>query len=786
MNAPEIEPTAAAAAIRPAFWKRPDLFLGLAVSGGAGILAADWIDPAPWTALGVFLLVALAWALRRGAPWCAVAVAAGFGALHAFALHGIPEEALARQLRAEPTRVRATGAVLDEPRWSASGETARFTLGLERIEVNGRAWPSHARVLAQWQNGNPRCGDRLELIGLGSNLPGPRNPGEFDYAGYERRQGIRSEIRARGGHDVRVAGRETGASLRRIAGRFHDWMRDSLHLGIAPQTPGAAIISTMLLGLRDDPGLGELEEAFQRTGTLHYFAIDGLKLAILSCLALFLMQRAGVPRGWARTLSLPPLVFYAMATGLGPASVRATLTGGMLIGAFWVERPPRPLNLLGAAAALILLADTNQLFELGFQLTFLVVLALIVAAGWLHRRLAPLGAPDAFLPPRLYSPARRAWEAVRLWALGLVSVSLVAWLGSLPIMILYFHVISPVSPLANVATFPLAWSVLTLGVAVLCAAALPGLGWLAAAFNHVNLWAAHAFLAAVHFFDAWTGGSFYVTAPSLWTLRAPPAAELTVLDAGRARAIHLRAGGRDWLIDSAQPYEYQHSVKPYLHARGVDQLDGFLLTQADTHHLGAAPLAWSDFHPRRVVDSSPLPGRSPRRQEFLRLLESNRQPVEILRQGASLPLAPGAELRALYPPPGLKAGTSADRALVLQLRADGWRILLLADAGEDVQRWLVAHVPAGELLSDGIVTGAAGPAEPEFLRVVHPKLVVSQAVDALPGTIGTREHGAVSLQMWPGRLEASGFVDGWRRTLRASPSTPPAPAPPALPPPAPY
>lgn len=766
------------ALVRPAWWRRPDPFLGLALAGGGGILAAELIDPAPWLVLGFFLLAGLAWALWRRVDLCWLAIAVGFGALHAFSLHRAPVEALARQLSSRPSDpprlIRARGLIVDEPRYSSTGATARFTLELERIELDGRSLPCHARVLAEWQDGRPESGDRLDLIGAARNLPGPRNPGEFDFAEYERRQGIRSEIRARGLNDVHVTTHEGRGGWRRLAIRFHDWIRQSLQTGLDPATPAAAVISTMLLGLRDDPGLGDVEEAFQRTGTLHYFAIDGLKLALLSCLGLWLMQRVGVPRAWARTLSLPPLIFYAMATGLGPASVRATLMAAMLLGAFWIERPARPLNLLGAAAAGILLYDTDELFDLGFQLTFLVVLAVITLASPLQQRLAQLGAPDPFLPPRLYSRARRGWEIVRPWGWGLVSVSLVAALGSLPIMILQFHVVSPISPLANVVTFPLAWAVLTLGVAVLTAAALgllvPGALALAAVLNQVNLLLANGFLAAVHFFDGIAGGSFYVSAPQEWAPGPRPAAELTVLDLRGARALHLRAGAADWLIDAAQPFEYSRSIRPYLHARGVNRLTGLILSQADTRHVGGAPLAWGDFRPGRVVDSTSLPGRSPRRQEFLRLLQDHQKPLEILPAGKTLALGNGAELRAFYPPEGLKAGSASDRALVLQLRAGGGRVLLMADAGENVERWLVAHVPPADLRSDAVVTGGLDAPGEAFLRVVTPGLIASQSLEATPGIVTTKDAGAISLRLWEDRLEVGGFVDGTRRTIKVSPS----------------
>ena len=229
--------------------------------------------------------------------------------------------------------------------------------------------------------------------------------------------------------------------LAALAARVHDGMERTLRTDLQDDPEAGTVIATMLLGLRDDPGLGDLEGMFQRTGTLHYFAVDGLKLGLIGAVLWQALSAAGLSRAVAGLLVLPVLLLYALATGLGPASGRALLVAAALLGGHWLDRSARPINHLGAAALVILCYDTNELFAVGFQLTFLVVLAILLLAPGLARWFARYGAPDPFLPTVLFSPARKAWEWLRRRLCELFAVALAAWIGSLPVMAWDFGVI---------------------------------------------------------------------------------------------------------------------------------------------------------------------------------------------------------------------------------------------------------------------------------------------------------------------------------------------------------
>ena len=168
-------------------------------------------------------------------------------------------------------------------------------------------------------------------------------------------------------------------------------------------------------------------------------------------------------------------------------------------------------------------------------------------------------------------------------------------------------------------------------------------------------------------------------------------------------------------------------------------------------------------------------GRNLRRQ-----LLTERMPVRFARHGDLLPLTLGAEAQVLYPPDGVGGkGKAADRALAMRFETADWRVWWLAEGDGAAVAWLLAHERPDTLGAAVLVTSGAVSAD--WLRAVQPRLVIlrpnsSRADDApeeiapiLPTaveTIAQSESGAVTLDVYPDRIDARGFVDGRKVTLR--------------------
>ena len=752
----------------PKTWPRLP-FVGLGLSTVAGILAAE-AYPHPSLGLGLFLPVALfAW-MRRSS-----AAVYGCTALAFFYLHGMRQTdsaglRLARELGEQRLALAVRGVVTSEPTISARG-LASFQMRLSWYERDGERHASDASMLARWR-GDARFGDELQLFGVAQLLEGPRNPGEFDMRAFLARRDVHHALIARYRENGQILNRGGGNRILRAAQASRRWMQAALARGLEDAPDLNSLISGMVLGVRDETP-DEIEEQFQQTGTLHLFAASGLNVAMVAYLLGTIAHAARLSRRWAVALIIPALFFYAAITGLNTSSVRAALMGAFLLGGFFFDRRVFAGNSIAASAVFILSLDTNQLFATGFQLSFAVVLAIIVLAEPLYRALVRWCAPDPFLPKSLLSPPQRlglaSWQTLARGA----SVSLAAWIGSWPLILPYFYLITPVSLFANLIVVPIAFFVLAVGLLALLA--MPVAPWLAVIFNNANWSLAAAILATVALFTRAPAGHFYMELP-----HRPSGAqvEITTLDLGAGAAVHVRTPESDWLIDCGGVREFKRIVRGYLHARGINQLDGIILTHGDSKHLGAGPSIERAFHPRTWIDTA-APDRSSAHKELIAHLAAQQIERRLCAAPDEVRLAKSVTARFLFPPAGFDASNVDDEAAVIQIEvAQRWCILLMSDSGLATERALLDANT--ELESDILIKGqhhSGVSGSPEFLEQVRPRLLIASSAD-FPENERVKEvwaqdvarrgirlfrqdrTGAVALRFYRDRWEAVPYLPG--------------------------
>jgi len=742
------------------FWEpRPRQPLAaLAVWAVLGIFAADrWAMDAWWmVALVAGGGLALLWRASPIGMW--LFCGAAFFSLHTLRHHGHAARELAREFADGPRVVQVTGIVWEEPEtpafWSRTLK-ARFRMKLESISLAGAPRAADSLVEVSWAGEEiPAYGDRVALTGSVSNLEPARNPGQFDAAAYAQRQGVWSEVRARFATDCRIESHGHGNPAQAYAYQAAHWIQRQLALDLEGEPEIASLITSMVLGLRGETP-PEMKALFQRTGTMHLFAVSGLNVAMLAAIAIFLLRRLRLGRVPSIVATIPILLGYALVTGLTASCVRATIMCSLVLLAHLADRRPLVFNSLGAAALGILAWDTNQLFSPGFQFSFVLVLVIVWLSGKIQRRLEPLGRPDAFLPRALWRWPQHASAAVAGKCAGALGVTISAWLGSLLFTAGYFHLVSPSALLANMLAVPLAFAVLVLGIATLLTAPLWKMGALLC--NNANWFCAKALLVVLKVCALIPGGWLYVETP---TLAPPPAAEITVLDLADGGAVHVRTGGRDWLFDCGSDLAYEHLVLPYLRTRGVNRLDGLLLSHGDVKHLGGALPLLDDFHPRAIADSV-LRDKSSTRKTLHAELARRGLGKGLYARGDTLRLAPAVTVRVLYPPAGLQRATADDKALVLQLEAAGTRVLFMSDSGFATEQWLVENEP--DLRSAIVIKGQHAKdlsGTLDFLARVQPDVVICTALGygAPPESLDLWERSVVKRGSTVFRQDRAGAV----------------------------
>lgn len=670
------------------------------------------------------------------------------------------------------------------------------------------------RVLVTWPGAlDPPlpAGTMLEVRGVLRPFPGPEAPGLFDPAEYRRRQGIYRELRTTSANDwqiLSVAGageRHRGVGAWLETGRFQRWGQTVLARGLPVIDEEVQLLWAMTLGCRNTM-TPETQQAFLRSGTMHVFAISGLHIALICWLAVQLLRCVGVSRLWAGLFAAPWVWLYVAATGWQPSAVRSAIMSSVIIAGWTFRRPTDLLNSLAASALVILGLDSQQLFQPGFQLSFVVVGVIGWLAASAESFLRRWGRGDPFLPDEL-TPRWRRWAREVWWHLaGNLGLSAVAWLGSTPLTAWHFHLVSPVSLLANLVVVPLSSLALASTLASLaCGALSPWLELPLELFNYSAWFWMHGMLVVSRACARWSWGSWHVAAPPLaslflwyavvfgigseawrerkrrWVLGAASLLgcglqfvvvqrerevwRLVVLPLRGGHAVWSAYRGESLLVDTGDASRAARITIPFVQALGYDAVDAVVLTHGDAQHVGGADVFAAAVEARQII-ASPCRSRSPLYRRVLETFAAQ-SPTRLRRMAAG---AGAASWTILYPAAEDLPARADDACVVLYREALGTRVLLLGDLSAAGQGLLLTRHPElrAEVVIAGVGERGALPGA-EFLTRLKPREVII-ADAALPATARARDPGRSQVRQGPwrtyftsetGALELAGRSDGW-------------------------
>ncbi|WP_395743296.1 ComEC/Rec2 family competence protein [Prosthecobacter sp.] len=714
-------------------WTRANPLMALALAAVCGILAAEmgWL-PAHATWLLMLTTALPGAALVSGRSWLLIP---GAALVFAF-IHTVRTDEtfrhplrLALQEQSQPLQALIRGSLLPEYDNTTDGR-AHALCTTQKIEV-----PAAGLALEQPATLLVRLPKDVRFPGAGvyelrGTLYLPRtasNPGTFDAQEYSLRMGRVARLDI--SHMRRVGGSSEGwyCAFLETAEDCRQWISRQLTQDLEEDPQTVAVLRAMALGVSAEAD-DEIEDAFRNSGTLHVFAVSGLHVGLLGFIVLTVLRQTGTPRSVSLWVAVLVVFAYAFVTGWRPSAARAAFMVAIYLSATLLDRESSLQNSLGAAALLLLAADSHQLFMPGFQLSFGVLWLSAVGSAPLLKRLLPFTRLDPFLPPQLASWRQRAWSRCRLWLATTLSVSFAAWIGSLPFILGHFQSITPVAVIANCVLVPL--SSLCLGATCLglCAAALHLTG-AQILFNNVNWALAKAMVASAVWFAGLPGANFHFQ-PRTFSTNAPAEWRVLELPFGGA-ANHLRIGGTHWLFDTGDDESFRRVLRPYLHASGVDTVAGVFLSHNDAGHIGGAAQVVATFGAPVLFCSSQEPGRHDSSRSTLRRLLESSPPPSLRKLQVDEPVmlseAPAlkVEARMLYPPAQVQNDRADDRTMALMVRLGPWRVLWLSDAGWRAEKALCAS--AADLRCDVLIRSQHEldlSTSAEFLLRTQPQLIL--------------------------------------------------------------
>ncbi|WP_411028880.1 ComEC/Rec2 family competence protein [Spongiimicrobium sp. 3-5] len=293
----------------------------------------------------------------------------------------------------------------------------------------------------------------------------PLNPHQFNYSAYMEGLGIYHQLNISNGTYFKFQ------NSRKTLFGFASILREKIILKLKQEHFGdqeLSIIQALLLGQRND--ISEVTyDNYKKAGAVHILALSGLHIGIiLLLLQFFLSPIALFPHG--RTLKMILIVVllwaFALLAGMSASIVRAVTMFSFVAYAMYLNRPANTYNILALSMFFILLViDPRLLFQVGFQMSYAAVFAIV----WIFPLLQKFWSPKNYLLQRL-------WQ--------LLSVSIAAQLGVLPISLFYFHQFPGLFFVSNLLVVPFLGIILGAGILVIVLSLLNSLPYfLTVAYN---------------------------------------------------------------------------------------------------------------------------------------------------------------------------------------------------------------------------------------------------------------------------------------------------------------
>ncbi|WP_300491304.1 ComEC/Rec2 family competence protein [Flavobacterium sp.] len=299
----------------------------------------------------------------------------------------------------------------------------------------------------------PVIGSEILLYDAVAAVPKNRNPFQFNYADYMAKRNVFHQMYLNRDNFIVIGYSNT--ITRRIAA-----YRDRLLEGFEkhhfkPETQH--IINALVLGQRQDMD-SQTVSAYADAGAAHILAISGLHIALLYGILLFLTKPLKrIKNGKTLQLLIPIVLlwFYALLTGFSASVVRSVTMLSFLSFGLFLNRSANSFQGILVSLLLLVAIKPNFVFDIGFQLSYMAVFAIISLQT-------------------IFQKIRLPKNPILRYLIGIVWVSFAAQVGVLPLCLYYFHQIPLLFIASNLVVLPMTTLILTLGILLTILNFIPG------------------------------------------------------------------------------------------------------------------------------------------------------------------------------------------------------------------------------------------------------------------------------------------------------------------------
>ncbi|GBE00533.1 comEC family competence protein [bacterium BMS3Abin07] len=502
----------------------------------------------------------------------------------------------------------------------------------------------------------------------------------------------------------------------------------------------------------------DMRKSFASSGLAHLLAVSGVHFGIFSFLVFsvfrFILKRLPypvlnrmtlyiTPSGLSALLSLPFMTFYLFLSGAGIPAIRSFIMINVFLFGMLLGKKGMWKNSVALAAFILLVISPDAVFDVSFLLSFTAVVSIGYALEWNNEK-----SNELFIPGMKELFRDRIWR----WTTVTFIISVAAYVGTMPLVLYFFHSVSLVSPVTNMVISPVVCFLIIPGAVlgsfvylltgmfpltsilqVLCHAVLQwiyGLGTIdfirfpVPAFPVILSVIFYACLSLLIFLRKKRYGAVLSLLCLAIILVYPfikggDDFQVTFLDVGQAEsAVIVLPDKKVVVIDTGKDGRQTAGYLDYL---GIDKIDALVLSHSGNDHAGGVWYITGMKETEMLFDNGmiiypgPVPsGITHRALKRGDIIEGDGYTIEILHP-----------YKGFYTAYSSKASEENNESLVLKVKARGMSVLFTGDIESEAEDNMV-HL-GGYLKSDVLKVphhGSKTSSTPGFLSAVNPSVAV--------------------------------------------------------------
>ncbi|MFC1559625.1 DNA internalization-related competence protein ComEC/Rec2 [Candidatus Margulisiibacteriota bacterium] len=653
--------------------------------------------------------------------------------------------------------VTLAGMIADEPR--ATADKTLFTLDAKKM--GERSVSGKVKIYLNGGSQGVAYGCNIKVKGILSKITSTGNFGLLSYTELMEDRGVYAQFRGRT-QSLKVLGGNSGNPVKKLTIAIKNKLFASLRKTL--KEPYSSLLGSIIFGSKVSPLPDDIKENFRNAGVVHLLVVSGLHMSILLGVTASLLKGAGLSsRIRAVLVSVFNFMFVVMV-GAGPSVIRAGIMGEVALLTNIFQRENEFYNTLAFSGLILLIMNPLNIFAVGFQLSFMATWALFYVAPAFEEKL------KGKMPP---------------FFANLISIAIAPALATSPIILYNFGQVSFVSIFANMSIIPWIQVIVVLGFFSVLAGAvfLP----ISMIINNFLLLLLMVLNSIVYFYSHLPFACRFFVPPALpmivgyyiivgwgvemlkgkvkfklnkfriafavlaalsvlvWTFAAsassgsPPLKNelaITIIDVGQGDSILIESpSGKTMLIDGGGRHQAKGAkesigkkiVIPYIHKRGINELDVVVLTHPHDDHVGGLASVIEAVPVKMVIDSG-RPHTSYSYLKFLKLIDKKGIAYKLGRRGQTIDLGGGVKGFILYPTNSIVKSQETDLndvSIVIKLVYKDFSMLFTGDMEHGGEKFLLKH--RARLKSEVLKAGHHGSRTSttyKFLKAVDPKYAI--------------------------------------------------------------